>query len=207
MSGKKSKADLVIFDATGRVLRRISVKDPSIGLRGADLSGLAAPLGQLQGLDLSGANLYWASLGDADLSFANLSDSDLRGAALYRTTCRNTNFRRANLGRDNLGGRTNLRGSDLTTAELAGAILDGAVYDDATKFPKEFKPAERGMVHVDDLPVPTHRSRWPSPSPAYRPGARDRPCRPCRSCCVAALKAPRTRTSNRRSRLRKALKR
>jgi uncharacterized protein YjbI with pentapeptide repeats len=151
MSSKKVKSDLAIVDATGRVLRRVRVKDPSMGLRGADLSGLAAPLGQLQGLDLSGANLYWASLGDADLSFTNLSGADLRGAALYRATCRNTNFRGANLGRDNLGGRTSLRGADLSTAELADANLDGAVYDDTTKLPPRFDPGKHGMIHIDDL--------------------------------------------------------
>jgi uncharacterized protein YjbI with pentapeptide repeats len=150
---KKSKTELAIFDSTGTVVHRPYVEDPSAGLRGANLEGLVAPLGQLQGLDLTGANLYWASLGDADLSFANLSSADLRGATLGRAICRSTNFRGANLGRDNLGGRTILRGAELSTAELSDAILDGAVYDDSTKFPPRFDPAQRGMVHVDDLPA------------------------------------------------------
>jgi hypothetical protein len=111
-----------------------------------------APLGQLQGLDLTGATLYWASLGDADLSFADLSRADLRGAMLYRTKCRGTKFCEANLGRDALHGRTNLKGADLSTADLRGAILAGAVYDDETKFPEGFVPSEAGMTHVEELP-------------------------------------------------------
>ena len=149
---KKFKSELAIVDATGRVLHRAYVPDPAAGLRGANLEGLVAPLGQLQGLDLSGANLYWASLGDADLSFANLSDADLRGATLDRAICRNTNFRGANMGRDNLGGRTILRGADLRTADLIDTVLDGAVYDNGTKFPPDFDPRQHGMIHVDDLP-------------------------------------------------------
>jgi hypothetical protein len=46
--GKKAKAELVIFDATGDVVHRAYVEDPSAGLRGANLEGLSAPLGQLQ---------------------------------------------------------------------------------------------------------------------------------------------------------------
>ena len=123
------------------------------GLRGADLEGLVAPLGQLQGLDLSGATLYWASLGDADLSFADLSDADLRGAMLYRTRCRGTKFCRANLGRDNLNGRTDLKGADLSTVDLTDANLRDAIYDEATTFPSGFDPTAAGMTHVDHLPL------------------------------------------------------
>jgi uncharacterized protein YjbI with pentapeptide repeats len=149
---KKQKSEIAIFDSTGAVVHRAYVDDASAGLRGANLEGLVAPLGQLQGLDLSGATLYWASLGDADLSFANLSRADLRGAMLYRTICRGTNFSEANLGRDNLHGRTDLRGADLSTAILQGAILTDAVYDQATKFPPGFAPTESGMINVEDLP-------------------------------------------------------
>jgi uncharacterized protein YjbI with pentapeptide repeats len=147
------KAELAIIDVIGRVVHRAYVDDASNGLRGANLEGLVAPLGQLQALDLTGANMYWASLGDADLSFANLSNTDLRGATLDRARCRGTIFRGCNMGRDNLGGRTILRGADLSTADLQGAILDGAVYDDETKFPPTFDPRAHGMVHVGDLPI------------------------------------------------------
>lgn len=149
---RKHKAELAIFDATGEVIHRAYVDDPEMGLRGANLEGLVAPLGQLQGLDLTGANLYWASLGDADLSFANLSDADLRGATLDRAICRGTSFRRAKMGRDNLGGSTILRGADLGSADLDGAMLEGAIYDDATRFPAGFDPEKRGLIHVDDVP-------------------------------------------------------
>jgi uncharacterized protein YjbI with pentapeptide repeats len=150
---RQSRSELAIFDATGRVVHHARVADPAAGLRGADLTGLCAPLGQLQGLDLTGATLYWASLGDADLSFANLSDADLRGAMLYRTVCRGTKLCRANLGRDNLNGRTDLKGADLSTADLTNAILKDAVYDHDTKFPPGFDPGAAGMTHVQDLPA------------------------------------------------------
>lgn len=158
MSGKKKKikkqrSEFQIFSSTGAVVHRAYVDDPSRGLRGANLEGLVAPLGQLQGLDLTGANLYWASLGDADLSFADLSDADLRGAMLYRTICRGTKFCGANLGRDNLRGRTNLRGADLSTADLTRAVLLDAIFDEMTKFPKGFDPEKAGMVHVENLPA------------------------------------------------------
>jgi uncharacterized protein YjbI with pentapeptide repeats len=152
MGNKKRVDELPIFDATGAVVHRARVENPSMGLRGADLSGLVAPLGQLQSLDLSDAKMYWASLGDADLSFANLSGADLRGATLDRARCRSTSFRGANLGRDNLNGRTSLKGTDLSTADLSDAILTDAVFDDNTKFPKGFSPARMGMIHIDDLP-------------------------------------------------------
>lgn len=143
---KKSRSELTIIDSTGAVVHRVYVKDASLGLRGANLEGLAAPLAQMQGLDLSGAKLYWASLGDADLSFANLSNADLRGAQLCRATCRGTNFSGANLGLDNIGGRTNLSGADLSTANLTGATFTGALYDDFTRFPAGFDPRGAGMV-------------------------------------------------------------
>lgn len=147
----KHQAAIQIFDATGVVVHRLYVDDPSLGLRGANLEGLIAPLGQFQGLDLSKCNLYWASLADADLSFAVLTEADLRGANLCRTKCRNTVFRKANLGRDNLGGRTMLQGADLQYALLHDCNLEGAVFDDTTKFPLGFNPHEVGMVHVDEL--------------------------------------------------------
>ncbi len=148
---KKTRAELVIFDAAGDIVHRAYVEDPSAGLRGANLEGLSAPLGQLQGLDLSDAQLYWAGLYGADLSFANFSRADLRGAILARTKCTSTNFRAANLGRDNLGGRTSVVGADFRTADLEQANLEGAVYDFETQFPDAFSPVSRGMVHMDSL--------------------------------------------------------
>lgn len=153
MSSKKQKANIEIFDATGDVVYRTYVEDPSRGLQGAVLEGFAAPLAQMQGLNLSGAKLYWASLGDADLSFANFSGADLRGATLDGAICRQTNFRDANLGRDNLNGRTSLKSADLTGAILDGAILSDVVYDNVTKFPAGFDPRKHGLTHVDDLPA------------------------------------------------------
>ena len=148
---KKQKSPLNIFDANGSLVYRAYVEDPEKGLRGASLEGFVAPFGQLQGLDLSNATLYWASLGDADLSFAVLTGADLRGATLDGAVCRNTNFRGANLGRDRLDGRTSLKGADLSGAVLEGAKLEGAVFDDETKFPVGFDPRRSGMTHVSEL--------------------------------------------------------
>ena len=147
----KKRAPIDIRDATGEVIYKAYVDDASKGFRGASLEGFVAPLGQLQGLDFSGATLYWASLGDADLSFASFAGASLRGAILDRAICRHTNFRGADLSKDNLGGRTSLLGTDLSFADLEGAILTDAVFDDVTKFPAEFDPRSHGMSHFEDL--------------------------------------------------------
>ena len=77
--------------------------------------------------DLQGVNLSGADLRDTNLSKANLSDADLR----------DTNLSKANLS-----------GADLRKTDLAGAILKGAKYSKATKFPKGFKPQAEGMVEI-----------------------------------------------------------
>jgi uncharacterized protein YjbI with pentapeptide repeats len=148
---KTGKVRVQIFDANGEVVYRAYVENPDGSLRKAQLESFVAPNAQLQGLDLSGAILYWAYLDHADLSFANLSNADLRGANLDRTICRGTIFRDANLGRNNIGSRTSLRGADLSQAVLDGAVLTDAIYDSATQFPVSFDPAMHGMSHVDDL--------------------------------------------------------
>lgn len=153
MKKRKTRSTLTIFDLFGSVLHRAYVDKPEDGLRGANLEGLQAPYGQLQGLDLTRALLYAARLRDADLSFAKLTEADLRGAALERAKCHGTSFRNANLGIDNLGGRSTLQGADLMNAVLTGATLVGAVYDDSTQFPAGFSPAAAGMIHADDLPA------------------------------------------------------
>jgi uncharacterized protein YjbI with pentapeptide repeats len=148
----KQRAPIDIRDATGEVIYKAYVDDPSEGFRGANLEGFVAPLGQLQGLDFTGATMYWASLGDADLSFATFAGASLRGAILDGAACRHTSFRGADLSKDNLGGRTSFRGADLSSADLEGATLTDAVFDDMTKFPDGFDPRSHGMVHCEDLP-------------------------------------------------------
>lgn len=145
---KRSRTDLEIFDIDGNVVHRAYVDDVAQGLRGADLGGIIAPYGQLQGLDLTGANLYWATLRSADLSHSILDGCDLRGAILEKARCRSTSFRNADLGLDNLGGATDLRGADLSAAKLSGAKLAGALYDQNTLFPTDFSPVSAGMISV-----------------------------------------------------------
>jgi uncharacterized protein YjbI with pentapeptide repeats len=86
----------------------------------------------LEGTDLSGANLCQANLFNANLSGADLSGADLRKAILYRANLRDANLNRAdlrkailvesNLYRANLEG-ANLVGADLEMANLREAIL------------------------------------------------------------------------------------
>jgi uncharacterized protein YjbI with pentapeptide repeats len=154
LSGEENaKLPVEIFDATGEVVYRAYVKDPTQGLRGASLESFVAPLAQLQGLDLSNSTLYWACLSDADLSFAKLAGAEMRGAILDGAICRHTDFRGADLSRDNLGGRTSLKGADLSNAFLERALLTDAVFDGTTKFPEDFDPKAAGMVHMRDLPA------------------------------------------------------
>ena len=148
-TSKSGKVRLEIFDATGEVVYRAYIEDGSKGLRGAKLESFVAPFAQLQGLDMSGASLYWASLGGADMSFADLSDTDLRGASLDEAICHSTKFRGANFGRSNVGGAASLRGTDLSTADLEGANLDGAMFDSSTLFPPGLDPIARGMIRVE----------------------------------------------------------
>jgi uncharacterized protein YjbI with pentapeptide repeats len=101
-----------------------------VELEGADLSHA-----QLGGIDLRAADLRGANLRQADLrgarldgvhlGGANLGGADLRGAALN-----GADLSRADLAGADLSG-ADLTGSDLTGAKLDGAILDGAKLDGA----------------------------------------------------------------------------
>jgi len=99
-------------------------------LDGANLSGADLTRAKLYHADLSGANLtraklYHADLMAADLSGANLGDANLRGADLSGANLRGANLGGANLRGANLGDAI-LRGADLSGANLSYAYLTGA---------------------------------------------------------------------------------
>ena len=89
-------------------------------LNGADLSWA-----NLNGADLSRANLSRADLNGADLSWANLNGANLNGADLSRANLNGANLNGANLNGADLNG-ANLNGADLSRANLNGANLNGA---------------------------------------------------------------------------------
>ncbi len=114
----------------------VSVQDPIINLRNADLSNAdlsganlsdmdlnSATLtgAHLNGADLYGADLEYADLSDANLSDANLSNATLTGAFLGSTVMNNTTLTRAHL-----NGAV-LTGAHLNAAHLSGADLNGAL--------------------------------------------------------------------------------
>ena len=88
-----------------------------------DLNGANLTDANLRGANLTCANLNDADLTDADLTVADLNDADLTGANLYRANLRDANLTDANLRGVNLTG-ANLTGADLDRANLTGADLD-----------------------------------------------------------------------------------
>ncbi|GGL73882.1 pentapeptide repeat-containing protein [Wenxinia marina] len=85
-------------------------------MSGIDLEDAALSGADLEGADLEGADLSGADLTGADLDFAVLRDADLSGAALAGALMRGTDLRGADL-----------RGAiDLRTGDLAAACTDAA---------------------------------------------------------------------------------
>ena len=78
----------------------------------------------LEGVDMTGADLYWALLQDAMLERAVLRDGSFRGAIFNRARMARANLRGADP-LDNLGGSTAFRDADLG-ADLRKARLGGA---------------------------------------------------------------------------------
>ena len=79
-------------------------------IQGADLTNANLTEANLQGADLTNANLRYANLTDADLTNANLQGADLTEAILTDADLTNAN----------------LQGAVLTNADLQGAILTNA---------------------------------------------------------------------------------
>ena len=101
----------------------------------ANLEGANLSYANLEGVNLEGANLSYANLEDVNLEGVNLrgvnlEDTNLSYAHLGGANLEDTNLRGANLGGANLGG-TNLEGVNLEDANLRGANLGGANLEDA----------------------------------------------------------------------------
>jgi hypothetical protein len=110
-------------------------------LTGADLFRANLTMANLDGADLSGANLFRADLTGADLTMANLSVANLSVANLTRTNLSGANPIRANLSVANLSG-ANLNGANLNGADLAGAYLTWAYLAGANLY---------GIVNLDKI--------------------------------------------------------
>jgi TIR domain/Pentapeptide repeats (8 copies) len=85
----------------------------------------------LNGANLSRANLHWTVLVQADLSWANLHSADLSRAFLGDANLSNADLGDANLSNADLRG-AKLSHADLTSANLSGAKLVGAYLSGAT---------------------------------------------------------------------------
>ncbi len=96
-----------------------------VGLRGAQLQGENLWSAQLQGVDLRGAQLQGAGLAGAQLQRVDLLSAQLQGANLMGAQLQGANLRFAQLQGVDLRG-AQLQGVDLWDAQLQGANLSGA---------------------------------------------------------------------------------
>ena len=97
-----------------------------IDLDGANLSKADLLFAELSKADLSRANLIEANLGNTNLIEADLSSAILYQANLYQANLFGASLYKANLHLANLG-YAHLEGADLTGADLFGADLRGAI--------------------------------------------------------------------------------
>lgn len=109
-------------DAIPEIIENDSGNRPRVFLQGIELSGANLWDANLEGANLWDANLEGANLEDANLEGANLWDANLEGAGL-----KDANLKGANLGKANLEGAylgfVNLEGTNLWGANLEGAGL------------------------------------------------------------------------------------
>ena len=123
------------------------------------------PGADLQGADLTRANLKGAWLQGANLQRANLSGANLFGAHLTRANLKGADLKGAELTGANLT-RANLKGADLKGANLSGVLglwailwvvspgavrLEGpnferAFADEDTRWPDGFDPVAAGVT-------------------------------------------------------------
>jgi hypothetical protein len=119
-----------------RIAAKLKDKSEFLGLRGANLNGLA-----LDGLILSGFDLTRIKFSHASLVRANFRDANLRQANFERTCLTDADF----------------RGASLEGAVFRGAVLDGAKFTKKGRDQARLTSAQRRQVRV--LP-------WRSPSPS-----------------------------------------
>jgi uncharacterized protein YjbI with pentapeptide repeats len=119
-----NSGNAAVFDAL------VAAKKAGVNLQGVDLSRANLEGIVLNGVDLSGANLAYvnlkgAKLSGVNLSHANLSNADMEGVNLYKANLYLAGLRSANLHDADLG-RVNLSYADLTYASLRNTNLNGA---------------------------------------------------------------------------------
>lgn len=155
-------AKLPGIDLTGAQLQKAN-------LEGAHLEGATLTQAQLNSVILQNANLTGAVLEKADLTNALLSNADLTGSRLPGSSLKGAYLRNAKLDNSDLTEadlqgadlskaklgdsdliKADLRDADLTDATLTGTVnLKGAMYNQRTKFPANFNPILKGMIHQD----------------------------------------------------------
>ena len=114
----------------------------------ANLNGVDLSEANLNEVDLYGADLRGANLSKATLYRANLYSADLRGANLCKV-----NFYRADLGGADLSG-ANLRGANLRGANLRGADLRGVDLSETRLIGVDLSGADlRGAKNVPFIPL------------------------------------------------------
>jgi len=117
-------------------------------LIGADLQGI-----NLSKADLREANLIRTELSDANLCGANLCRADLTGADLRRTKLQGTNLRGANLREADLTGadlrEANLYGANLRRTNLTGADLKEANLCETLGNSKEIKTIQTNRYLIN----------------------------------------------------------
>lgn len=96
-----------------------------VNLNGFDLSNANLKRADLCCASLEGANLENADLIEADLSYANLENANLKGAVLNRADLRHANLRYANLSKTDLK-YADLRYADLILANLSDSRAEHA---------------------------------------------------------------------------------
>jgi len=134
---KKNGEVLVDTDAVPE-LNEIDLREAHFAgqtIEGGDLSD-----GKLQGVDFSGADLYWTYMFRAKCRGCNFQKARLAGVNLEATDLRDADFTGAYVSYDNVGGATSLDGADLRGAKLADADLRGATYNAHTRFPRWLQP-------------------------------------------------------------------
>lgn len=132
-------------------------EDMKANLNGANLSEANLRWANLSRANLSGANLRWANLSrayfgganlsEADLSEANLSGANFSGANLSWANLSGAYLSEANLSRAYLSGAdlsdANLSGADLSRADLNGANFSGADLSEANLSSADLSRADR----------------------------------------------------------------
>jgi hypothetical protein len=131
----------------GKKLGELTLAD---GIEGANLQGVNLSEADLGWQLLLRANLEGASLEAAELAGTSFRNANLRCANLRGAWCHMADFQGADLTDVDLAGatlkRACLEGAILTGANLAGVDLTGARYDTETRWPVGFDPERHGAM-------------------------------------------------------------